>query len=77
MKETIIRKIFISKLSLHLDKIFINYQVFSYILEALDSKEETERNFLLMGIAYAANIGGTGVITGNISGSVFFTVHMV
>ncbi|XP_023326559.1 solute carrier family 13 member 2 [Eurytemora carolleeae] len=33
--------------------------------EALDSKEETERNFLLMGIAYAANIGGTGVITGS------------
>ena len=32
--------------------------------EALDTKEETERNFLLMGIAYAANIGGTGVITG-------------
>jgi len=33
--------------------------------EALDTKEETERNFLLMGIAYAANIGGTGVITGS------------
>ncbi len=32
--------------------------------EALNSKEETERNFLLMSIAYAANIGGTGVVTG-------------
>jgi len=27
-------------------------------------KEETQRNFLLLGIAIAANIGGTGVITG-------------
>jgi hypothetical protein len=34
--------------------------------EALNSKEETERNFLLMGIAYAANIGGTGVVTGTV-----------
>jgi len=29
-----------------------------------DLKEETQRNFLLLGIAIAANIGGTGVITG-------------
>jgi hypothetical protein len=33
--------------------------------EALNSKEETERNFLLMSIAYSANIGGTGVVTGS------------
>jgi len=33
--------------------------------DALDTKEEAERNFLLMSIAYAANIGGTGVITGS------------
>lgn len=29
-----------------------------------DLTEETQRNFLLLGIAIAANIGGTGVITG-------------
>jgi len=31
---------------------------------ATKGKEELERNFLLLGIAVAANIGGTGVITG-------------
>lgn len=30
-----------------------------------NSAEETERNFLLLSVAYAANIGGTGVITGS------------
>ena len=35
--------------------------------DVLNSKEETERNFLLMAIAYAANIGGTGVVTGGLS----------
>jgi len=29
-----------------------------------ETKEETERNFLLMAIAFSANIGGTGVVTG-------------
>ena len=40
--------------------------IFSLIfkLDAMDTKEETERNFLLLGVAYAANIGGTGGITG-------------
>ena len=34
------------------------------------SQEETERNFLLLSVAYAANIGGTGVITGATSTNV-------
>ena len=32
--------------------------------KSFSNKEEVERNFLLLSIAYASNIGGTGVVTG-------------
>ena len=47
-----------------LDVVILVYITIFLSLDALNTKEEAERNFLLMGIAYAANIGGTGVITG-------------
>ena len=33
--------------------------------KSFSTKEEVERNFLLLSVAYASNIGGTGVVTGS------------
>ena len=33
--------------------------------KTFSTAEEVERNFLLLSVAYAANIGGTGVVTGS------------